>query len=124
MRISPYWKDYNRTEEQYRAMNCKVPVSVKANYRTKEFLDALSRRLHECADGNAISNATWNIIAKIQETERDQNMSKQMEKRLESTKKGLVCLNAELKEAENKERKDISFMKTIKTSKQQYRVIP
>ena len=101
MRVSPYWKEYKKIAEQYLAINCKMPTSLEADYRAKEYLDSLYRDLHRCADGNAISNATWEFLAKVQETERNQSVSKEMAYCVEESIQELANLYAELKDPVN-----------------------
>lgn len=101
MRVSPHWKEYKEIEEQYLAINCEMPPSVKADYRAKEYLDSLSRDLHRCADGNAISNETWELLAKVQEIEKNHGVSKEMTCCIEEAMLELTNLYAELKDAGN-----------------------
>ena len=101
MRVSPHWKEYKKIEEQYQAMNCEMPASVEVDYRAKEYLDFLFRDLHKCADGNTISNATWEFLAKVQDIKKDYNMSKEMEDHVDAATQELVNLYDDLKETEN-----------------------
>ena len=75
-----------------------MPVSVKADFRAKEYLDVLWRHLHKCAAGNAVSNETWELLAHIQETEKDHRMSKEMADSVDAVIQELVNLYTELKE--------------------------
>ena len=101
MRISPYWKERIKIEKQYRTMNCDVPASVKADYIAKEYLDSIWRHLHKCTDGNAISNAMWEFLANVKETDIDPNTSKEMANQIDIAIKELVNLYGDLKEADN-----------------------
>ena len=101
MRISPYLREYKKIEEQYRSNNSDVPASVKADYQAKEYIDSLWRLLNKCADGNAISNATWDYFGKIQEREKDPDTSEDMAERIDAAIKEILILYNELKDEEN-----------------------
>lgn len=101
MRISSYWKEYKKIEAEYRAKNCEVPASVKADYKAQEYLDSLWRLLNKCADGNAVSNATWEYLSKIQFEERDPDTSTEMEGQVDAAIEELAVLFADLREEKN-----------------------
>lgn len=101
MRISSYWKEYKKIEAEYRAKNCEVPASVKTDYKAQEYLDSLWRLLNKCADGNAVSNATWEYLSKIQFEERDPDTSTEMEGQVDAAIEELAVLFADLREEKN-----------------------
>lgn len=101
MRISSYWKEYKKIEAEYRAKNYEVPASVKADYKAQEYLDSLWRLLNKCADGNAVSNATWEYLSKIQFEERDPETSTEMEGQVDAAIEELAVLFADLREEKN-----------------------
>ena len=101
MRISSYLKEYLEAEKYYKENNLEVPSQLKADYEAKEYLDRLSRLLHKCADGNAISNTTWRFLQEVNENRQLRLDSNKWAARVEAAQREMALLYTDLQRAEN-----------------------